>query len=137
MPLTSLLTVIGVAAVAAGGLSYATLFRNKKRHKLSSYLAKIDSTYNEFAVDREECRTQLERIKSDVLEMLNKRQIDEGHFLMLDEKISAYLNQLAQATPKYKHATTPEAPVQIRYCRSCGAKLLPDEKVCRKCGTTQ
>lgn len=150
MPLTSLLIVIGCAVVAAGGLTWSTLFRNRKRHTLSSYLAKIDSTYNEFAVDREECRTRLERIKSDVIEMLNKRQIDEGHFLMLDEKISEYQKQLMQATPKYRRSSasddssgagsasgSAQATSQIRYCRKCGAKLLSDEKVCKKCGTTQ
>jgi ribosomal protein L40E len=150
MSATSLLIVIVCVVVAAGGLTYATLFRNRKRHTLSSYLAKIDSTYNQFAVDREECRTRLEQIKGDIIDMLNKRQIDEGHFLMLDEKISDYQKQLAQATPKYKRSSTSEgssgagnvssagqAPSQVKYCRNCGAKLSSDEKVCKKCGTTQ
>ena len=150
MSSTSLLAVIGVAVVAAGGLGWATLFRNKKRHALSSFLTKIDSTYNEFAVDREDCRTRLEQIKKDVVEMLNKRQIDEGHFLMLDEKISQYQKELNEATPKYRHPSASEvsgtgsasvsggkSPGQIRNCGNCGATLLSDEKVCKQCGAAQ
>jgi len=126
----------------------ATLFRNNKRRTLSNYLARIDSTYNEFAVDREECRTRLETLKSDVIEMLNKGKIDEGYFLMLDEKISEYLKELIQASPKYKRTSgtvddvagtaAPGSSVdQFRYCSNCGAKLSLDEKVCKKCGATQ
>jgi len=126
----------------------ATLFRSSKRRTLSSFLARIDSTYNEFAVDREECRTRLERLKSDVIEMLNKGKIDEGHFLMLDEKISEYMKELIQATPKYKRTTGTDDAIagpsvsgtsadQFRYCSNCGAKLPLDEKVCKKCGATQ
>ncbi len=142
--------VIGGVVVAAGGLVGATLFRNKKRRTLSNYLARIDSTYNEFAVDREECRTRLDRLKSDVIEMLNKGKIDEGHFLMLDEKISEYMKDLIQATPKYKRTMNPsegsgiedtgdnaKTTGQIKYCSNCGAKLSLDEKVCKRCGTTQ
>jgi ribosomal protein L40E len=143
------MAVVGIAVVVVIGLLFATMFRNKKRHTLSSTLAKIDSTYNEFAVDREECRTRLEKIKTDVIEMLNKHQIDEGHFLMLDEKISEYQKQLEQATPKYKRTppskdgesasevASTQAADQTKYCRNCGAKLAIDEKVCKKCGTTQ
>lgn len=150
MPLTSLLLVIGGVVIAAGGLVGATLFRNRKRRTLSNYLARIDSTYNEFAVDREECRTRLERLKTDVIEMLNKGRIDEGHFLMLDEKISEYMKDLIQATPKYKKALnskeggsiedadgSKQTEGQIKYCSHCGAKLSLDEKVCKRCGTTQ
>jgi len=139
-----------VVIVAAGGLVGWTLFKNRKRRTLSNYLERIDSTYNEFAVDREECRTRLERLKSDVIDMLNKGKIDEGHFLMLDEKISEYLKDLIQATPKYKRTSSTEdvseagnvggstqTAGQIKYCSNCGAKLSLAEKVCKRCGTTQ
>lgn len=124
-------------------------FRNQKRRILSNYLARVDSTFNEFAVDREDCRTRLEGLKNDVIEMLNKGKIDEGHFLMLDEKISEYLKELTQATPKYKRASGSDKSAgtrkidestqagEVKYCKSCGAKLLSDQKVCTKCGTTQ
>ena len=147
MPLSSLMLTIAGAAVAVAGLVGVALFRNKKRRTLSNYLAKIDSTYNEFAVDREECRTRLERLKSDVIEMLNKGKIDEGHFLMLDEKIGEYMKDLIQATPKYKRTLSPaesrvedvgiQATGQIKYCSNCGAKLSVEDKVCKRCGTTQ
>ena len=131
------------------GLIGATLFRKRKGRldvrTLSSYLEKIDSTYNEFAVDREECRARLERLKRDVIEMLNKGTIDEGHFLMLDEKITAYLKDLSIAT-KHKrgevdaetHAGQNSVPIQeSKFCSNCGAKMLLEDKVCKKCGTTQ
>lgn len=121
------------------------MFRNSKRRTLSNYLARIDSTYNEFAVDREECRTRLEELKSDVIGMLNKGKIDEGHFLMLDEKITEYLKDLIQATPKYKRASGAEDATagtgvrsgtvdQFKYCSNCGAKVSLDDKVCKQCG---
>jgi hypothetical protein len=106
VPLTSLLLVVGVAIIAGGGLTGGLLVRNRRRstttRALSSYLEKIDSTYNEYAVDREECRTRLEKLKREAIEMLNGGKLEEGHFLMLDEKISEYLKELTQATPRPK-----------------------------------
>ena len=120
------------------------MFKNRKRGALSSYLERIDSTYNEYAVDREECRTRLERLKRDVIELLNKGKIDEGHFLMLDEKITQYLKDLTLASPKYKRTVMDNGPPtetnvsqENRFCSNCGAKLSREDKVCKKCGTTQ
>jgi len=109
VPLTSLLLVVGVAIIAGGGLTGGLLVRSRRRstttRALSSYLEKIDSTYNEYAVDREECRTRLEKLKRDAIDMLNSGKLEEGHFLMLDEKISEYLKDLTQATAKQKPGT--------------------------------
>jgi hypothetical protein len=108
VPLTSLLLVVGVAIIAGGGLTGGLLVRNRRQARstttraLSSYLEKIDSTYNEYAVDREECRTRLEKLKRDAIEMLNSGKLEEGHFLMLDEKISEYLKDLTQTAAKQK-----------------------------------
>ena len=93
----------------------------------------------------------MERLKRDAIEMFNKGKINEGHFLMLDEKISEYLKELMQATPKYKRTSGTEdrrshagdvggitqTAAQIKYCRNCGAKLSFDEKACKRCGTVQ
>jgi len=111
------------------------LFKKGKRSALSSYLTKIDSTYNQYAVDRIECRTQLERLKSDAIEMLKKGKIDEGHFLMLDEKITQYLKDLTQTTAKERLSGTSGDQAEAMFCKNCGAKLASDEKLCRKCGT--
>jgi len=102
MPLTSLLLVIGVAIVGVGGVIGGLMFRSRKptTHTLSSYLEKIDSTFNQYAVDREECKSRLEQLKRDAIEMLNKGKLEEGYFLMLDEKITQYLKDLGQVTPK-------------------------------------
>ena len=86
----------------AGGLLVRNRRRSTTTRALSSYLEKIDSTYNQYAVDREECRTRLEKLKRDAIEMLDSGKLEEGHFLMLDEKISEYLKDLTQATPKPK-----------------------------------
>ena len=141
----SLLLVLGGVIVVVGGLIGFTLLKNRKRRALSNFLTKIDSTYNEFAVDREECRTRLERLKHDAIEMLNSGSIDEGHFLMLDEKISEYLKEIAQATPKPKPTVDralagdadTQTATQIKYCKNCGAKLSFNDKVCKKCGVVQ
>jgi len=133
--------------VVVGGLIGVKFLGNRKRRTLSSYLTRIDSTYNEFAVDREECRTRLERLKHDAIEMLNEGKIDEGHFLMLDEKISEYLKELTKGAPKYKRtSSTDDHPSnegstggtsKVKYCSNCGAKLSIDDKVCKRCGTAQ
>ena len=109
------------------------MFRNRKRHALSSYLTKIDSTYNQYAVDREECRSQLELLKRDAIEMLKNRKIDEGHFLMLDEKISQYLKDLT--TAKQRTSVDKAESDEATFCKNCGTRLAYDEKLCRKCGT--
>ena len=108
------------------------MFRSRKRHALSSYLTKIDSTYNQYAVDREECRSQLERLKRDAIDMLKNGKIDEGHFLMLDEKISQYLKDLTNT--KQRSADQTESG-EAMFCKNCGTRLADDEKLCRKCGT--
>jgi len=135
MPLTTLFLVLAVAIVAAGGLIGVFLFKSRKRNALSGYLTKIDSTYNQYAVDRIECRTQLERLKSDAIEMLKKGKIDEGHFLMLDEKISQYLKDLIQTTAKEPLSGTSVDQAEAMFCKNCGARLASDETLCRKCGT--
>ncbi len=111
------------------------MFKNRKRGALSSYLTKIDSTYNQYAVDRIECRTQLERLKSDAIEMLKTGKIDEGHFLMLDEKITQYLKDLTQTTAKEPLSGTSSDQAEAAFCKNCGARLAPEETLCRKCGT--
>ena len=132
VPVTSLFLVIAVAIVACGGLIGGIIFRSRKRHALSSYLTKIDSTYNQYAVDREECRSQLERLKRDAIDMLKNGKIDEGHFLMLDEKISQYLKDLTNT--KQRSVDQTESG-EATFCKNCGTRLADDEKLCRKCGT--
>ena len=139
---------LGAIVVVVGGLIGVKFLGNRKRRTLSNYLTRIDSTYNEFAVDREDCRTRLERLKRDAIEMLNEGKIDEGHFLMLDEKISEYLKELTKGAPKYKRATSADdhppsegssmqGTSKVRYCSNCGAKMSSDDKVCKRCGTAQ
>jgi hypothetical protein len=110
-PFTSLLLVIAVVVIVGGALGGGLFLRTRSSatHTLSSYLAKIDSTYNQYAVDREECRIQLEQLKRDAIEMLNERKIEEGHFLMLDEKITEYLKDLTQASGKTERPSGAES----------------------------
>src|SRR5208337_656608 len=154
VPLTTLFLVIAAVIIVGGGFIGGIMFRNRKRNALSSYLTKIDSTYNQYAVDREECRSQLERIKRDAIEMLKNGKIGEGHFLMLDEKISQYLKDLTNTAAKQRPISGTSDVVEIKFanqtesgetnqetaqeatfCKNCGTKLASDEKLCRKCGT--
>ncbi len=57
-------------------------------------MTKIDSTYNEYASNREECKSQLGHMKDDVLQMLKKGKIDETHFAILDGRITQYVKDL-------------------------------------------
>jgi len=111
------------------------MFKNRERHALSSYLTRIDATYNQYAVDRIECRSQLERLKSDAIEMLKTGKIDEGHFLMLDEKISQYLKDITNTTAKERLSGTSGDQAEATFCKNCGARLASEETLCRKCGT--
>jgi len=87
------LSAIGGIATA-GSLLLGWFFKTRKRRFLSGYMTKIDSTYNNYAVNREECKGRLNQMKDDVAEMLKKGKIDDTHFGILEGKISQYLRDL-------------------------------------------
>jgi hypothetical protein len=81
---------------AATGVSVVLgwLFKTRKRRFLTSYMAKIDSTYNEYAVNRDECQARLEKMSTDIVTMLKTGKIDESHFTILEDKITHYQKEL-------------------------------------------
>ena len=81
---------------AATGVSVVLgwLFKTRKRRFLTSYMAKIDSTFNEYAVNRDECQARLEKMSTDIVHMLKTGKIDESHFTILEDKITHYQKEL-------------------------------------------
>jgi hypothetical protein len=81
---------------AATGMSVVLgwLFKTRKRRFLTGYMSKIDSTFTEYAVNREECKTQLKQMKANIVKLLEKGKIDESHFTILEGKIAQYLREL-------------------------------------------
>jgi len=142
--LTSLLQAVGGIGLSGGGLIIGIYHKNRKRRTLSSYLTKIDSTYNQYAVNREDCKTHLEQLKREIIQLLNKGKIDESHFELLDEKIKDYLLALAEETQKiaregFKPSTAPPLNQHMnrKYCAECGAQLSVEDKTCHSCGSAQ
>lgn len=82
------------AAATGGSIILGWLFKTRKRRFLSSYLTKIDSTYNQYATNRAECKKALETMKTEILQMLKTGKIDEAHFTILQDKITQYLTEL-------------------------------------------
>lgn len=138
LQLTSLLQAVGGVALSGGGLIVGIYHKNRKRRTLSSYLTKIDSTYNQYAINREDCRTRLEQLKHEIIQLLNKGKIDESHFELLDEKIKDYLIDLSQKTDRMIHEIKPsEGPAKGKFCSECGTHLSHEDKICHSCGSAQ
>ncbi len=68
--------------------------KTKKRRFVSGYLMKVDSTFNEYSVNREECKNHLTRMKEEAIQLLKKGKVDEPHFTLIDNKLTAYLKEL-------------------------------------------
>jgi hypothetical protein len=89
---TNVLT--GIISLLSGSGVVGWVFSTRKRRYVTAYLSRIDTTYNEFAVDREECKSRLKQMQADIIQQLKKGKIDETHFSILDGKITGYLNEL-------------------------------------------
>lgn len=99
--LSGKLNALGAVATVIS-IMIGWLLTTRKRRLLSGYLTKIDSTYNSYAVNREECKGRLNQMKDDVADMLKTGKIDATHFAVLESKISQYLRDLKvreQSTP--------------------------------------
>ncbi len=89
-------TLQGIAGAAGTGVAgfAGWFFKTKKRRFVSTYLMKVDSTYNEFFMNREECKKRLSEMKQQSIELLRKGKIDEPHFTLVDNKLTQYLKDL-------------------------------------------
>lgn len=83
----------GVAAVVVPALGW--LFKTRKRRFVSGYLTRVDSVYNEYFMNREECRKRLVQMKDEIVQLLKKGKIDEPHFTIIDSKLERYMKDLA------------------------------------------
>lgn len=84
----------GVAATAGAGF-LGWFLKTRKRRFVSGYLMKIDSIYNQYSMNREECRKLLSQMKEESIQLLKKGKIDEPHFTLVDNKLTAYLKEVA------------------------------------------
>jgi len=92
--MSRLLQIGGLAATAGAGF-LGWFLKTSKRRFVSGYLMKIDSTYNHYSMNREECRKRLSQMKEEAIQLLKKGKIDEPHFTLVDNKLTAYLKEIA------------------------------------------
>ncbi|MGA2785500.1 MAG: hypothetical protein ABSF09_12450 [Candidatus Bathyarchaeia archaeon] len=83
----------GVAATGAAAI-FGWFFKTRSRRFIGSYLNKIDLTYNQYAVNRVECKKQLQKMKEEIVQLLKKGKLDETQFALLDSKLSEHLKDL-------------------------------------------
>ena len=62
------------AAATGGSVVLGWLFKTRKRRFLTSYMAKIDSTFNQYAVNRDECQARLEKMSTDIVHHAQDRK---------------------------------------------------------------
>ncbi|UCE37745.1 MAG: Ig-like domain-containing protein [Thermoplasmata archaeon] len=66
----------------------------KKRSKLRQYMDRIESTFNEYKQNPQECEKELIELREDIKADVRKGKIEENHFLILDKRIDDYLLDL-------------------------------------------
>lgn len=91
--MTKLQQIGGVAATGGAGF-FGWYLKTRKRRLVSGYLLKVDSTYNDYSVNREECRKRLAQMRADAIQLLKKGKFDEPHFALIENKITGYLKDL-------------------------------------------
>ena len=102
--LSILSTASGTGAAATGIIATVPgVLRTRNQSKcLSTYLLKIHHKYDELgkrteSVDKEEYLDFLEGLRSDIIYLLHRREINENQYKMLDDRIIEYLNKNQQS----------------------------------------
>ena len=95
LDMSTLQGIGGVAATAGAGFM-GWYLKTRKRRFVSSYLMKVDSTYNEYSMNREECKKRLTKMKEESIQLLKKGRFDEPHFKLVDDKLTQYLKDLGE-----------------------------------------
>jgi len=98
LPLSMLSTVTGTGAMATGIIiSVPGVLRARNQSKcMSAYLLKIHHKYDELKIkspDKKEYLEFLEGLRSDIIYLLHRRDINENQYKMLDDRIIEYLNK--------------------------------------------
>jgi hypothetical protein len=99
LPLSMLSTVIGTGAMATGIIiTVPGVLRTRNQSKcMSAYLLKIHHKYDELKTkspDKKEYLEFLEGLRSDIIYLLHRRDINENQYKILDDRIIEYLNKI-------------------------------------------
>jgi len=86
---------IGGAAATGGSVLFGWYLKTRKRRFASKYLRTIDSTYEEYLKDPEECKKRMNQMRAEVLKMLENGKIEEAQFSILDTRLEKHLKDLA------------------------------------------
>jgi len=90
----SKLQQMGAAAATVGSVLLGWFLKTRKRRLVSGYLTRIESTYEEYRTNPQECRKRLNQMKKEVDDMLKKGKLDETQLSILDTRIARYLRDL-------------------------------------------
>jgi hypothetical protein len=98
LPLSMLSTATGTGAAATGIIATVPgVLRTRKQSKcMSIYLLKIHRGYDELKkpADTREYLDILEGLRRDIIYLLQRREINENQYKMLDDRIIEYLNKI-------------------------------------------
>jgi hypothetical protein len=99
LPLSMLSTATGTGAAAIGIIATVPgVLRTRKQSKcMSIYLLKIHHGYDE--LNKKPAKTReyldiLEGLRHDIIYLLQRREINENQYKMLDDRIIEYLNKI-------------------------------------------
>jgi len=92
LDLSTLQQVGGVAATGAGIAGYH--FKTRKRRFVTNYLKKIESTSENESLGSEERKVQLNKMRDEIVRLLEDGKIDESHFTALDGRLTERLRNL-------------------------------------------
>ena len=101
VPLSILSTATGTGAMATGIIATVPgVLRTRKQSKcMSIYLLKIHHGYDELRkkpANTREYLDILEGLRRDIIYLLQRREINENQYKMLDDRIIEYLNKINQ-----------------------------------------
>ena len=102
----SRLMQIAGAIGTGGSVVIGWLFKTRKRRFISNYLARIDSTFNEYSLNQEDCKNRLAKMKDEVSQLLKKGKIDEAQCILLENKITQYLKSIPSENTETTRAGT-------------------------------
>ena len=102
LSLSTVSTAVGTGAAATGAIvTVPGVLRTRKQSKcLSTYLLKIHDKYDEFCKKTKPANNKkyldfLEALRSEIIYLLQRREINENQYKMLDDRIIEYLNKIA------------------------------------------
>jgi hypothetical protein len=102
LSLSMLSTATGTGAAATGILvNIPGVLKTRKQSKcLSCYLLEIHQKYDELkkSADKKQYSDALEGLRGDIIYLLQRRDLTESQYKMLDDRIIEYLNKINNLT---------------------------------------